>query len=623
VLNQANPAWHRPDAPSPLGRIDHHAPPPRKLRPFRPSALSLETICPVSSLAMSIPPTASAVTPDAGTPSIRPPATVPAAAVAKTPFRPMAPRTAEAHPSRAATPATPSIAMPQAPPAAPTRTVDINRYDNTITIASANVPPSRPSSSPIAAPIAGGAGASTPAPATAQPSSTLAPAPSAAASPAPVALPASIDPTASRPAGIRPMTHPATREFQGASAATYAASSSGMSASGSSPDSSTGSGSGSSSCSTSTSNGTVPPPGISAFFNGTYASLIDPNVPGAYTLGKVPIGASLTISVGSDQQIVPSSIRWSGGTDIAGYLDAAPTDTPAPTNMVQHGVATNGFSYPFFLDATPGDHTVTVKVNYAEPCGPGIAAPAATLTYTSVAPTVSFDTKIGMPYADTSPDGTVGQVGLYTGGGVPVGAGTTATAGITITATTTASTFGGQFEFLQTIVPQRFGRDDLNQPIYIPLMGAGPAIDNGWGGKIGYPIVKAHIDPVTNTPEDNHAWSLRPGDSFAAVLVDSPFATVPSNFKSVQAGNFDTGTPESFDTYVLYHPTGNGTWVGLGKVHWAWSGKTNDFMKVDQIPNVPAPSPTVPLAGDAAFPGWTDTVIAFLARASQPYNGKF
>ncbi len=510
---------------------------------------------------------------------------------------------------------TSTIVMPQA---TPTAMVDTSRYGNAITIASANVAPARSYSGPADNSVPGGGGGiGAPTPAGTQPPST--PSISTPTSPS-VVVPSSTGAAPTPSTGIRAMSMAAT------SPSTASPSSSGIAPAATQPQSGSGIGSASASCSTSA--GVVPPPEITASGGGSGATLIDPAVPGAYTMGDVPIGSLITVNVKSQWQIDPATIHWRNGTDITGYLSAAANSTPPASNQIQKGVATNNSTYSFIIDATAKTYTVAVAVSY-QVCGPDIQAPESTLTITSVAPTVMFKkAAIGAPQTSLYQDPTTGkpivQVGLYTGVGVPTGPGTPATAGMTITAQTNTGKFGGQFMFLQMIVPQRYGRDGLNQPFSVQMIGAGPAIDNGFDGKIGYPITNPQSDPINPGKYlDNHSWNLLPIQSYPATMVDSPFVTADSTSNLLQVGNFATGTPESFDTYVMYMPPYAGTWVALGKVHWAWSGKTTDAKNVTQIPNVPGPTPAVPLAGDAAFPGWTDTFTAYMGRGWQPFNGNF
>jgi hypothetical protein len=121
----------------------------RKLRPFRPATLALESISPVSSLAVAMPPAAPTTAGQVGTTSVR--------VDQPTRFAPM-PSSLAASPSLATTAidralggglgsvaATSPIAMPQAAQSSPAVTVDVGRYANAITIASVNAPPTRPS----------------------------------------------------------------------------------------------------------------------------------------------------------------------------------------------------------------------------------------------------------------------------------------------------------------------------------------------------------------------------------------------------------------------------------------------------------------------------------------------
>jgi hypothetical protein len=126
---------------------------PRKLRPFRPSPLSLEAICPVSSLATALPIAATAGA--AGTMSSRPPQPTRSESPPLATFQPrvltseavgaMRQRDAGAGPE-VAMPSRTALTIRQQ--AGPVIGNDLGRYDNAITIASVNVPAARQSAAP-------------------------------------------------------------------------------------------------------------------------------------------------------------------------------------------------------------------------------------------------------------------------------------------------------------------------------------------------------------------------------------------------------------------------------------------------------------------------------------------
>ncbi len=120
---------------------------PRKLRPFRPSALSLESICPVSSFATSIPPSARVVADQAG---VRPTREQQISVVeligrSQSNSRRVAATLGVAGSTARSTIPTPALETSNV---AGGVNVDIGRYSNPITIASANVPSTRSSAVP-------------------------------------------------------------------------------------------------------------------------------------------------------------------------------------------------------------------------------------------------------------------------------------------------------------------------------------------------------------------------------------------------------------------------------------------------------------------------------------------
>jgi hypothetical protein len=189
---------------------------PRKLRPFRPSALALEAICPVSSLATALPLAASALGGESGTPQARhdqstrhPAVNTPIVAAPRTAPKPMP---GPGRPNLGVGPVLATASPTATPATAPTALVNPVQPGNAITLASANVPVNRPSSGTQSPPTHGGGGAPAQAPvrpmsAPAAPgTATVAPPPPVLSLPTTGATPAPTSP----PTGIRPMTLAAT-----------------------------------------------------------------------------------------------------------------------------------------------------------------------------------------------------------------------------------------------------------------------------------------------------------------------------------------------------------------------------------------------------------------------------
>ena len=188
---------------------------PRKLRPFYPTALVLESISPVSSLAIAMPPTASPATGQAMTSTIRiDQPTKLTSMPSKLAASPILSQKAINRdgvggfgPVVASTPPAATFTNSQA---APSVMVDAARYAQAITIATANVPLTRPSNGPTDnSGIDGGGGVGDPAATTAQPTNSPT-APTAASVPPMIVSPVESATSPSQATGIRPMSLAAT-----------------------------------------------------------------------------------------------------------------------------------------------------------------------------------------------------------------------------------------------------------------------------------------------------------------------------------------------------------------------------------------------------------------------------
>ena len=127
---------------------------PRKLRPFRPSTLALEAICPVSSLATELP----ASTLLAGSMDAEPDLSRPPARVAQAPATTMIAPVPVADRMRAEVAISAPVPVRLDQPTGSVAEVDVDRYKNAITLAGA-IPPSARQTSPLSqANDAGGGG---------------------------------------------------------------------------------------------------------------------------------------------------------------------------------------------------------------------------------------------------------------------------------------------------------------------------------------------------------------------------------------------------------------------------------------------------------------------------------
>ena len=614
------------------GRINPCVPPPRKRRPFRPSALALEAICPVSSLAVAMPPTAMPSTGQAGTTTLR--------VDQPTRFAPM-PSSVAASPSKATramtragggdfgsvVATTSTIAMPQATPAA---MVDTSRYGNAITIASANVPPARPATGPADNPVArGGGGVGAPTPAAIQPPSAQPT--SAPASPS-VVVPAPMGAASTPSTGIRPMTAAATSPSTTSPSSNGTATASYPMMSGSTPSSNAASGG---------------PPLVNLSGGGTGGS--NSNGQNAFTVGSgnssVPVGTIFTVNVTPPNGLLLSAvtITYPSAVFASAYLgnadsNAAPKPSAGPLPLITTPAVGNGSqaSTTFVVDAIPGTFQIKVHAEYTNNNGSGDT----TGTYTSVAPTILLQklNQAGGTVLQNAPNAIVGvtanpQPGQNYIDGIDVQV--TATAGKDTL--NNNAPVGGFIMVTQTIFVQRGYTDTAGMSF--KMVNPDPtvaAIDNGGSSSgLSNTLGMAIFDPNTGAESNSKftAFNLTsnpPVTSLAFTTGDKPVqpnATdaqglnpIP-NLKTLRVGT--AANPfETMTIYVMYLPPQGGTWIALAKEDWGWNGSAtwdaNNAILVQPIGDFKPAIPNTALSGAAAFPAWNTTTAAISAKGWQP-----
>ena len=79
-----------------------------------------------------------------------------------------------------------------------------------------------------------------------------------------------------------------------------------------------------------------------------------------------------------------------------------------------------------------------------------------------------------------------------------------------------------------------------------------------------------------------------------------------SDRPTVECVPINTWIKDSFRTYLVFHPAGDGIWVTLGRVRWGWSGFASDVnMGSDLLWQLDQSSLTSPLYTDTdEFPEW-------------------
>ncbi len=566
-----------------------HAYPPRKLRPFRPSALTLEAICPVSSLATAMPPSSSPAAGESGTPAVRldrPTRSAPAASSIAAPPR-IAPKPIALGRPVANGPAvatTSTIATPGQQAVVPTIPVDLSRYANTITIAAANAPPAHSSSG--AAPVSkpGGGSVTPPSQATAPPASAPAAAPTSSVTMlAPIIQPTTLGdttPASTSSAPIRPMTHAATTGNTSSSAPAVKEMAYGMS-------SPSGSSSGSSSAA-------APPQPSLQISGGGWGGVSSQD----FTLPNgVPIGSKVNVTVQAPGDLQIQKVLWSG---LAGAKsDYFSTPAESGPNVTPPYLAKQPFvratvqppaqtSITFLVDPRATSYSITADVYYV-----GIAQDVrVTVAFTPVKPNGTLSVISNLP-AQSAIQGSATRF-QYRGLGTPY----PNDAGIRFQATTSIpawpadpanpnnppSGYGGSFMIMQTITPSRAYTDNTGANFTVPPDNQVPPANQQDPSKT-YPTTKVNLDnytgstggqlqKLTNGETDIYTdamgqptkhWIQNFGDAALTLTTADPAAQpLPVNAVS---GSINQ---ETADTYLMYMPDG-GVWTAIDSIHWSWN----------------------------------------------------
>ncbi len=568
------------------GRINPCVPPPRKRRPFRPSALALEAICPVSGLAVAMPPTAGPGTGPGGAttgrldrptrldPMVSPPAT-PSSAVPRPIHR------AGGRGFGATVAATSPVAMPGVPQSHPVATVEIARYGNAITLDSANVRPARPASGPAGNSVAGGGGGvGAPTPAATQPPST--PPTSTPTSPS-VVVPTSMGTSSTLSTGIRPMTREASKAPTSALVATGQSSAAPQQLSGSTP------GSSSQSASTST-----PPPPPTLYITGGYGK--QTNDPPTTPIPDVMQGSEwfgqpiLQGPSANSYTILKYTWTFPGGA-VKGYGTFGVQTTAGvswyvftgdPTNAENTTVQTMGFTADDLTnDSTPGvsdpDYT---NLFYFGPTSTGNQTITCTATIqdnTTMATsslTDSATVNVVIPVGSIALDPT--QNSKLAGGFFPAfgttgvdpsgtelqfdakyNSGASSPHGIdwmsSVNTTASGVSVAGQFDVVQTM---NYSATRIYKDFYGTLVTqrAGLLADGSPPGTVLDTSFGYHGATPVGT-------LIRSNDSPGAALFPATYFTTPDSLNRV----------DSFTLTLIFKPSG-GIWVPLGQLPWSWSG---------------------------------------------------
>ena len=575
-------------------------PPPRKLRPFRPSAMTLEAICPVSSLATALPLAAAAIAaPDRSDfATTQRPTRDELLGTSIDQGRARLPLLLHISPERIApTPpvadATSPITLTVAADSSPTAGVDLTRYQNTITLTEATTPARSRFAVPTANQDSGGStGINTP-PAGSPPASN----PAASAADIPV-FPADFA------AKIRPMSMAATDQSLG----THANSRSGPKAT----SSETGFGSGTTSGYSSSSGSPVPDLGpILKVSGGGWGGGIE-TAPNTYKdTNTVPIGAKVIIEARLDNGGDMSTITWKGGTDVSNYsLPAA--DAPAPPEVkLEKNVISTGSKYSFVADSTPRTYTITATASTGS---------KSTITFTTDGPTgtLSQVTTNGSPHFNpggSDPGGHSDQT--FVAYNNPTQTGLPQSAGMYIKAKTKpSSNVEGTLMFFQIINAQRraSGTTDKGVAVTATFPGNGQdAADNGGTDSrlVGYPTTDSDFKNIPKTYVTS--WPSPVGGSIPdRYMTDTPYVSGDMSFSpSLEVGTSQGNNPipESFKTFLMFQGQ-NGVWVPLSELDWSWSIKVQATGKDqwDNPTNVTSPPATSPPGPPPTFgPTYTRT----------------
>ena len=453
-----------------------------------------------------------------------------------------------------------STSLPVGPRESTSIAVDLSRYENAITIASANVPLARSASPLPQNPASGGGGV------TALPAFTT--------GSRPTDVTTSVGGVSTPSVGIRPMVLAATRNNSPLAAPFGAATAydETMGVSGSSSDSS---GSGG--------NDDVPPE-IVASGGGDWTTLTDPNVPGGYKLtpNPIPVGTVLTVAVDDpDAFHVVDTIQWQGGTDYAEYMTQSAADAAPTAQDLVKGVATNGQTYQFIVDAQARNYNLQVHVTYK-----GGGGGDSTLSFTSVRPDGDLQRTGDVPQAFVGEDpGDASREIMQLKPEEVIKA-----------YTATPSYFGGNFMFFQTIHSHRSVVSGDGTEVDKDLPAPGPDDGDSEGKAPNNPLGYNVIGNAANF------WQLVPlanGDSTTNSMRDSPYTSIPKSYRSMQIW-------DDFNDYLMFQPAG-GVWIALDMLTWSWNvSATNNggAWQTDRaIVSSPDSSNGQP-EGDDAFPTW-------------------
>lgn len=475
-------------------------------------------------------------------------------------------------------------------------TVDVNRYMNVITIASANIPPHRSSTSPDGNFVGGGVATAAGQPVDAPPGST-------SRVGGPTQAGASTAATQDDgPGVIRPMVlAPSSGEAPSQRLA--------LANSGGPPS---------------------PPqdlPPIAIYSGGSGSNQVTNNgqpVPGQYKANEpVPVGTiadlKVTSPVPNDPCYAITTVQWDGGTIFSSYFSSPAETQPTGGMKPVANVVSTANAYNFLVDGDVRNYTITVDVNYQNG-----ASGESTLTFTSVRPSTTLTTTQVGTQSFTQTD-TPGNVTVRLNPGIHMQA----------TATTGANT-AGKFMLMQliTATTQTY-TDNTGQSWYVSNNRS--VTSNGVFNDFNGPLIDDGTDPDTFGYQIFYdggiysSWTLRNNESIPVLaqppattpnppeMVDTPLFSVPNTY-------WGLSDSESFSTYLMYQPTTNvnqGVWIALNEVDWSWSQSASNPNGTGWISPAPTPQPTptskVP-SGWNVFPSWVNTGNAFDNLQLNPFT---
>ncbi len=578
---------------------------PRKLRPFRPSALSLESICPVSSFATALPLTTSANATEVGTRPTRPeqPPHVEWAVKSNDPTR-ITPTQVVTTPGAAVSTAKLTVAIPTAVTLSVNQgtgsetSVDVGRYENTITIAGANTASARPSSMPAQAQDTGGSGGVIQASSATSPPTDGTVAISAAATASSSSIPVAPVSPADLLSKIRPMTLAASQQATSPSAMSgngveVAQGSSPSGASLTAQPSMSGSGGGAN----------MTPPPLFSSGGGDGPVLVNPNQPGAYKMAPNPLPVGMIFYVDLRYATGVQSAQWSGGTSYSGYNPGDPNAAAtSPVTLTKNVVSNNSFSYTFILDATPRNYTVSVTVQYQ-----GGGSGTSTLTFTTIKPPVTYNVVQTGTVNGTYTNYVTNVQGQQVPTAYVVGELNSGTATLirAQTGPSGSSYLNGQFAWFQKINATATITNAPNAVTHTRQT-AGLVIDDGYDGTrapLGQPIT-----------EGGKIWPLNSTQITRGTFTDGPsLLDVSPQGNNAPLYDKSISYNANFETYLMYAPPG-GVWIALQEFTWNFQvSATNTLYGANNFPNYnwvvnppvqPSPTGSTP-SDDAAFPTWT------------------